>query len=120
MLTIRLLLYETLFLLCDKPASVSQLTDDWWKSDYEPPTTPEEEVEENDDEEVEELDSLGRLHNQLAGAYSPRSNIGNPSDTEPTPSTSDQETLGKRKTRLAVVKVPYSHVKTSLRIQIYL
>ena len=101
-----------LFNLCDKPASVSQLTDEWWKTDFEPPTTPEEvvEIDEDEDDEVGELDSLGRLHNELADADSFQENIGdsNPCDTEPAPSASDKEPLGKRKTRLAMAKGPYS------------
>lgn len=86
---------------------------DWWKTDYEPPTTPDEDMadEAEETDEVEELDSIGQLHNQLADAGSSQDNTGtsNPATKEVTPSASDTETLGRRKTRLAVKKVPFSH-----------
>lgn len=95
-----------------------QSDDDWWKTNFEPPTTVDEEVAEEVEEtdEVEELDSVNRLHNQLADADTPQGNTGtsNPADREATPSASDNGTLGRRRTRLAVRKVPFSYPSTYL------
>jgi hypothetical protein len=68
-------------------------------------------VEEEEENEVEELDSLGRLHNELANADSSQEHIGTSraGEAEVNPSTSDLETLGQRKTQRVVRKVPFSH-----------
>lgn len=95
---------------------IVQENSDWWKVELQDPTPPREDSEEDpeDDKDQEvELDSLGRLFNQLADAPSSQEQVetSHVDALEVTliSSDSDSPVPIRKKFWVAVRKVPFSH-----------
>src|SRR5664279_3769422 len=95
-----------------------QADSDWWKVNIKPAASSVDEESEQDDEDADETnehDSLGDLHNELAGASSSRGHHATikPEDVASSPkNTADDENSvnpspGKKRTRTTVAKVSF-------------